>query len=555
MLATIQIRRNESVYRVPFVCFALLGSLLLAVAPIAQAGVGDEPTLRLLELMYNSVDTDGTWEWLEVENISGSDIDFSVTPYVLDDNGGGNRTGPNITAGMIPAGGKAVIVDTFDFEENDADARFAKAWGPDINLIRSGFFPGFNNDGDTVAIWDNFSKYGNRDFSTAIFALDYTNIANNAQDGAPTIFYTGNGDNSDVNNWQESVLGQNGAYASRETFIGPAVGERLNADDVASPGAFSLTGSTFSSDPLIFSEIMYDPASNLGGDQAGFEWVEVYNNSGSPLDLTGYVFDDDFSTRKTASNVEGKTIASGDVAILYNNELVTESQMQAAWGASNTYVAVSEWGNLFNGGETIALWASLADYELEANNAGDGDDPTVTPSLTATQLLYGNGDGVWEESNELASIYLEDLSFDDQDGFNWLLSEAGTDGAFVASPMLATEGQQIADHVGGEIGSPGPGFASTGENADFNNDQIVDLADYVIWRDNLGGSGPAGDADGIGGVTATDYAIWKSQFGTNPNITAASTSNGSIPEPGTMALVAISLGCLAIRRGKIALAG
>ena len=50
---------------------------------------------------------------------------------------------------------------------------------------------------------------------------------------------------------------------------------------------------------------------------------------------------------------------------------------------------------------------------------------------------------------------------------------------------------------------------------DYNNDGIVDAADYTVWRDSLGqnGTGLAADGDGDGSITQLDYNIWKSNFG------------------------------------------
>jgi fibronectin-binding autotransporter adhesin len=53
---------------------------------------------------------------------------------------------------------------------------------------------------------------------------------------------------------------------------------------------------------------------------------------------------------------------------------------------------------------------------------------------------------------------------------------------------------------------------------DFNNDSAVNLADYTVWRDNLGGSfdlgGNGDEAGGSAGIVdAADYALWKANFG------------------------------------------
>jgi hypothetical protein len=63
-------------------------------------------------------------------------------------------------------------------------------------------------------------------------------------------------------------------------------------------------------------------------------------------------------------------------------------------------------------------------------------------------------------------------------------------------------------------------------NADFNEDTIVDSADYILWRMNNGLTGGAthsqGDANHDGNVNGDDYDIWRSQFGTSPAGSGAS---------------------------------
>ncbi len=52
---------------------------------------------------------------------------------------------------------------------------------------------------------------------------------------------------------------------------------------------------------------------------------------------------------------------------------------------------------------------------------------------------------------------------------------------------------------------------------DFNGDTAVNLVDYTVWRDSKGQHvtpRASADADGNGVIDAKDYAVWKSQFGT-----------------------------------------
>lgn len=50
---------------------------------------------------------------------------------------------------------------------------------------------------------------------------------------------------------------------------------------------------------------------------------------------------------------------------------------------------------------------------------------------------------------------------------------------------------------------------------DFNQDGVVDIADYTVWADNFGQSGAHvhGDGNGDGTVDIADYTIWADNFG------------------------------------------
>ena len=79
------------------------------------------------------------------------------------------------------------------------------------------------------------------------------------------------------------------------------------------------------------------------------------------------------------------------------------------------------------------------------------------------------------------------------------------------------------------------------ENADFDSNDKVDGADYLIWQKGFGAVGTAlpstGDANGDMDVNDEDLSIWQDQFG-NPSLplTASATA---VPEPGGLWLGAI----------------
>jgi hypothetical protein len=68
-------------------------------------------------------------------------------------------------------------------------------------------------------------------------------------------------------------------------------------------------------------------------------------------------------------------------------------------------------------------------------------------------------------------------------------------------------------------------------NADFNGDSKVDAGDFVRWRKSNGMAGGAihaqGDANYDGAVNGTDYAIWRSQFGTTLEGSSGTALNSS----------------------------
>ncbi|MGF1498852.1 MAG: Calx-beta domain-containing protein, partial [Elainellaceae cyanobacterium] len=110
---------------------------------------------------------------------------------------------------------------------------------------------------------------------------------------------------------------------------------------------------------LVISEIMYNPDSS----EPGWEWLEVYNAGDTPLDLTGFVLDDDDGTALSQANIAGGLLDVGKTAVLYNADVLTEADFAAAWGDGINLIGVTNWSGLNNsGGDRLALWRSYEDY-------------------------------------------------------------------------------------------------------------------------------------------------------------------------------------------------
>ena len=84
--------------------------------------------------------------------------------------------------------------------------------------------------------------------------------------------------------------------------------------------------------------------------------------------------------------------------------------------------------------------------------------------------------------------------------------------------------------------------AGTGptNNADFNGDNIVAGADFLIWQQGFGLTGQpnksTGDATGDGNVNGLDLDQWKLKFGGAPAVAAI----GAVPEPASLTLAGLA---------------
>lgn len=102
-------------------------------------------------------------------------------------------------------------------------------------------------------------------------------------------------------------------------------------------------------------------------------------------------------------------------------------------------------------------------------------------------------------------------------------------------------------------------------DGDYNNDGVVDAADYTVFRDNIGAEAPSApyeyrDAvelsgersinfagDGADGVTEADRTVWANNYGTIP-----APASGAIPEPGAGMLLLAGIALTSWRRDGVA---
>jgi hypothetical protein len=341
-------------------------------------------------------------------------------------------------------------------------------------------------------------------FNNAAFGLDFSAFAATAAaGGGKSITWTGNGDAKDGANWVVSSTGVGGAVTS-------TVSQTLGTMDIGNPGVVTSTG-TFPANAsgLYITEIMFNPI----GSEPDWEWVEVYNNNATPVNLAGYILDDTNNVAHSAANqpnIATGTIPANGTAILYNSA-VSQADFEDAWGTGLNLVPVTDWTSaqmsLNNSGtDGVGLWDSTAAYT--------GDNQAHANTVASIKYDLANG---WPAASN-QSIYITTRNNMTTDAFAWTAATIGVDGSF-ATPLR---------HPGGDVGSPGtfqvqdPG----GQPGDFDNDGDVDGRDFLVWQ--RGGSPNA--------LSASDLADWQNNYG-NGSLAAV----GSVPEPTALALLALAL--------------
>lgn len=528
--------------------WSFLGALAMGWSQLASPAAAQ---LVITEFMYDPLSSgDDAWEWIEVQNTGPAAVDLDG--YYASRLGDLNPFGPAVdgtlaTNTVIPAGATAVLYSGDIGGAGDYDDQaFRDAWGlsASVSLIAVADWPALTNNGGTaVGFWpasgiptaaliDDEGDMRVDNFTGAEFTIDYRADAMFPSSGNGfSLQWNGQGSNQDGANWAVSSTA-NGATTSVPVTL--SAGQLNATSDAGSPGQVPA-GAAASG--LLITEIMYNPRS----PEPGWEWVEIYNNTGSTIDFSsGWVLQDATTPADLdAPNLTSGTLADGGVAVLFNDDVIDLQNMIDAWDPGGAlgvnFIGVTGFPALANGGDTVAIWSSFGDYETDSANS-----PRTTAEAT-TVVTYDDDGTIWVTDNGDGSIYLVDLSADANDGFNWFLSAGGDGISRTASPALGL----VEVHPGGDVGTPGVFMPTTGgSDADFDDDNDVDAADLATWAAAYGGAATetTGDADGSGFADGSDFLQWQQEF-TGPGSVAA------VPEPASAVCAALAIaGCWAVGR-------
>ena len=149
---------------------------------------------------------------------------------------------------------------------------------------------------------------------------------------------------------------------------------------------------------------------------------------------------------------------------------------------------------------------------------------------------FGHEAFIWDVAHGMRSlkeVLQGEFGFDLSGWRLWYAQGISLDGQTIVGVGKNPTGQQE-----GWVAHVGP----TSITGDYNQNGVVDAADYVVWRDSVGQVGEAlvADGDGSGAVDTGDYEVWRAHFGQNAAGSSASfrAVSAVVPEPSTVALAA-----------------
>ncbi len=493
--------------------------------------------------------------WVSI-SIGGNDARWSI-PTNWDPNTVPNAVGAAVTIGTPPSGTRNFELDgqytigSITFESTGGNTQSIRAYNLGGDLLTFDA-PGAGPATITVA--------GTGTTNNAFRADMYL-----ADDVVANVQNTSNAATSGVLAFTGNATGPGGFTKTGDGTITVAANPSDNSQIHAWEGPTLVSGGRWRTS-FAGTNGMVTSSFTINGGQL----VMITNNSSytfgpGPLNLNGFG-----PTSGPLATFPGAIRPEGNLTTTITNDVVVQSDASIAlWGASQLLTL----SGTISGESTAKLYLDAVAGDPtnhgtlivtgENTYAGGTDIVQGTFRLSGSAATAGTGnvlvDGVTDRGNGILASGKLDIQSDVLNGIADTAIVTLTGGTFGGQAIL---GAGINELIGGLVlgdvtqtqagtyGSSASGAdfqfdqyfsglgvftipGSAGLDGDYNNDGIVNAADYVLWRKS---------PDDFGGPTG--YNTWKTNFGMSNGGSGSATG---VPEPGTLVFVALgfslAIGC------------
>lgn len=309
-----------------------------------QTQANSIPAVVISEVYYDTAGTDSVEEWIELYNNHVEAVDIGGWKLVDNNGSGSTYTIPANTV-LNPGDYFTVAVDQTGFQA---------IYGYDADAY--GAIPALNNTGDTLLLKNNRGSL-----------VDAVAWEGGATGGIPD----GWGSTSNPSASTGSTIVRSDVTVDTDTYV-----DWTTASNEGNPQ--TQGGSEIN---VVFSEVFYDTP----GTDSVEEWIELYNNGSTSVDISGWTITDNNDLGATYTFPQGTSIAAGG----YLTVAVNSTGFYNLYGYNaNLYGSIP---SLNNTGDTLILKdgsSNVKDF-VAWEGGSTGGIPTGWGSTTAPNAATG----------------------------------------------------------------------------------------------------------------------------------------------------------------------
>jgi len=354
-----------------------------------------------------------------------------------------------------------------------------------------------------------------------------------------------------VQAWADGI--PNHGMVIQSGYPGTADGWAINTTGYPIPDSRPKLTVTYTTDPIEMNVFQRDLNGYTGAvmarlDSGDIGLASTTNPDPSIDDVTedGSTLDAAYLDGPQFADTIGTLSSHDQLALIRFNDV-----FGAGAGQAPSDVPVAKAWLVLNSGEdanarSTGIWNAgrmLRDWDITSIHSDFGDHPGLQVSdgdveILDTQAGMITGSEVWFD----VTSYLEGVR-NGEDDFGLAVNSAGT-----------ADGWQIYWNGASDpalrprlmVASGNPAVVVPELPGDYNENGVVDAADYVLWRKNLGQSVTLPNDTSPGEVTQDDYNVWRTNFGETSNGPLGSIA--AVPEPGSWLLGLAAAVFVAFRR-------